>query len=110
MTRELTRILSNCLNPDPAIKGYGCEPQSVGLMIFGCLEDSEESFGGSSNSDNSDSYRDLVDEQDEQEDDDLNSCNAGENKSFWEAQDQLLQVLFIFYWICIYFVIEHNFK
>lgn len=89
MTRELTRILADCQNSDHVIKNYG-EPESVGLMIFGFLEDGEESFGSSSTSGDSDKYGDHVDEQD----DDVNSCNAEENKTFWESQDQLLEVNF----------------
>lgn len=89
MSRELTRILADRQNSNCVIKNYD-EQGSGGLMIFGFLEDSEESFGSSSSiSGDSGSYGHLEDEQE----DDVNSFNAEENKAFWESQDQLLKVI-----------------
>ena len=54
-------------------------------MIFEFLEESELSSGSSCNSGDSYDGGDL-------EDDEENSGDPAENKSFWEAQEQLLMV------------------
>ncbi|KAA8524382.1 hypothetical protein F0562_010827 [Nyssa sinensis] len=63
---------------------YSGEPESVAFMIFGFLDEGEESPEGSCNSGNS------FDGEDSVEDDGI-ACNVEENKAYWESQDRFLQ-------------------
>ncbi|XP_052178709.1 uncharacterized protein LOC127792297 [Diospyros lotus] len=64
------------------------KPESTGVMIFGFLEENEESPESSYNS-GADSFNseDLVDDDEEDE----NASNAEANKAFWESQELLLE-------------------
>ncbi|KAL7000407.1 hypothetical protein U1Q18_001555 [Sarracenia purpurea var. burkii] len=64
------------------------EFESAGLMIFGFLEENEESPESSCNSGDEFDGGECVEKG---EDVDQSSCNVEENKAFWESQEQLLQ-------------------
>ncbi|KVI04284.1 Protein of unknown function DUF506, plant [Cynara cardunculus var. scolymus] len=69
-------------NSDDNKKGSG-KFESTTEMIFEFLEESELSSGSSCNSGNSYDSGELEEEEE-------NSCDSEENRSFWEAQEQLL--------------------
>ncbi|KDP20978.1 hypothetical protein JCGZ_21449 [Jatropha curcas] len=62
-------------------------PSSFSDMVFGFLEESEESFQSSPGSDQDCREIEEVDEEDEERE----NGNVGEDKNFWENQHQLLQ-------------------
>ncbi|KAA8526372.1 hypothetical protein F0562_008425 [Nyssa sinensis] len=62
------------------------EPESASFMIFGFLEEVEDSPESSCNSVYAFDGEDFVEEEE-----DGNACNVEENRAFWESQDELLQ-------------------
>jgi uncharacterized protein (TIGR01615 family) len=71
------------------IDKYSREYESTALMIFGFLEENEESVESSWNSGDSFDGGDVVGDEEELEDE--NPCNVEENKAFWESHEQLVQ-------------------
>uniref|UniRef100_A0A5B7BKK7 Uncharacterized protein n=1 Tax=Davidia involucrata TaxID=16924 RepID=A0A5B7BKK7_DAVIN len=77
---------------DESVKYYSGRPDSLAVMIFGFLEEGEESMESVCNSSESDNYVSIDDVNfDDDSEEDGNISNVEENKAFWESKDQLLQ-------------------
>ncbi|KAK9284833.1 hypothetical protein L1049_024012 [Liquidambar formosana] len=86
MAGAINRISMGDRNSDKLVRFFDGQA-SFADMVFGFFEDGEESLESSCNSGEWVDAEDSVDDDTEDE----NSCNAEENKAFWEGQDELLQ-------------------